>query len=314
MIFTAALLLMLPVLLILSPQAGQSVRDGLALSFRAVLPALFPAMVLCGMIGELAESVPLPPALTVWITSHLCGFPLGIKTLSRAYHRGLLTHRQTVRLSACCSNASPAFLIAYAGEAVLGSRRAGILLFTGQLLLSLLLALLLGAFTGGRKPEPEDRALLPVVTGSIAQAALGSLTLTGYITAFAVISGLCRSVPGFDYLYGFLEISGGLAALPKGPLQLFLAAAMAGFSGLSVMLQNGAFLIEERLPLWPMFLGKCFYMICLPPFVLALQGGRALRLLWFLPVLLLFSILMIYFDKREKKGYNKLKWIKEGTG
>lgn len=303
-IFVLLLLAGLAGLLLRSPQAGQGVKDGLTLSFRAVLPALFPAMVLCGMIGELAECLPLPPAATLWLTSHLCGFPLGVRTLMRGYRRGLISRSQAICLSVCCSNASPAFLIVYAGETILKDCKVGLLLLAGQLLISLFLAVLLGAFREKWVVPTTDRPLLPIATGSIAAAAQGALTLTGYITLFSVIASLFDDLPGFDFFYGFLEISGGLAALPTGPLQLFLVAAQVGFSGWSVMLQNGSFLLEEHLPLWPMLLGKCLYMLCLPPFVLA-----SLQSTYFLPFLSALFVISIIFLTNQKKGVIMLKKV-----
>jgi hypothetical protein len=83
-LFTLLLLSALPMLLLFGAQAGEGVRQGLQLAYRAVLPALFPAAVVCGILSEMMEYIPLPPAFTLWITSHLCGFPLGIKTTVRA--------------------------------------------------------------------------------------------------------------------------------------------------------------------------------------------------------------------------------------
>ncbi len=307
LIFTIILLLLLPFLLWHSTVVGEGVRWGLTLSFRAVIPALFPAMVLCGMIGELAEAVPAPVPLTVWLTSHLCGFPLGERTLAKVYHRGLLSKKQAIRLSACCSNASPAFLIAYAGEMVLHSRKMGILLFISQLLVSLFLCMLLNAFQGSRRPDPEERPLLPVLTDSIAAAATGSLVLSGYITLFSVVGALFQQHSGYAYFYGFLELSGGLCVLPRGVWQLYFAAAMTAFSGWSVMLQNSAFLLAEQLPLWPMLLGKLFYLICLPPVFLFLASPSPTAAWILFPLLGVALIFMISFDKRQKSRYNEKK-------
>lgn len=266
-VFTFFLLILLVLLTVFSNEAGEGVRHGLRLSFSSLLPALFPSMVLCSMIGALAEYIPLPPPITIWITSHLCGFPLGIRTLTQSYHRGLLTKEQTLRLSACCSNASPAFLITYIGKGVLGSTEAGIVLFLGQLTISFLLGLLLNVFHAPLPPKPQDRPLLGIITESIGSASAGGLQLTGYITLFAVVAQLLQKIPLFSYLYPFMEICGGIGALPHGNHSLLVAAA-AGFSGLSVLLQNAFFLAEEELSTLPLFFSKCIYATLLPLFIL----------------------------------------------
>lgn len=301
MFFAALLFMTMPVLLLHGGAAGAGVRSGLELAYRSVLPALFPAMVVCGMIGETAEYLPLPPALAIWINGHLCGFPLGIKTLARAYHRGLLTRRQTIRLSACCANASPAFLVLYAGQSVLGSRQEGILLLLGQVMISLGAAVCSGALEDTPTLPAEERPLLRAAADSIAGAALGSLTLTGYIVFFSAVAALCNALPGFSYLYGFLELTGGLAALPEKSASLALTAAIIGFSGLSVLLQNAVFLMNEQLPVRYLVAGKVLYALLLPPLTLLLSrlgcGGRVLFCALFL--LFLFS-----FDKLRMKYYN----------
>ncbi len=264
-------LFLLILLLVFGRKAGDGVRQGLTLAYTAVLPALFPAMVVCGMMGELAESLPLPSALTLWITSHLCGFPLGIRTLARAANRGIISRKQAIGLIPACANASPAFLIGFAGEVILGSAAKGVVLFLGQFLLSGLLLWAGGALKEKRDPLPEEKPLLPLLTGSISAAAIGALTLTAYITLFSVLAALLGNLPHFAFYYGFLELSGGLAALPDTNLKFALAAAMTGFSGLSVFLQNAAYLAEERLPVLPLLWGKLFTGICLPPLVFLLE-------------------------------------------
>ncbi len=257
-IFTFLLLFLLPLLLLKGSAAGEGVRQGLNLAYRTVLPSLFPAMVISGIIGELSEYIPLPTAWTVWITSHLCGFPLGIRTLTRTYQRGLLTKEQTIRLSACSANASPAFLILYAGEKILGSFRAGLLLYFSQLLISFMIGLLNGSFKVKPTPLPEEKSLIFAIVNGFSGAAVGSVTLTGYITFFAMVAFILKDFPFTPYLYGFLEITGGLRG------GYYLSGAMVGFSGCAVLLQNASYLSEAQLPILPMLVGKCIYTLGIP--------------------------------------------------
>ncbi len=297
--FTLILLALLLLLTIFSDLAGVGVRKGMSLSFRTLLPALFPSMVLCSMIGSLAEYIPLPPPITIWITSHLCGFPLGIRTLTQSYQRGLLTKDQALRLSACCSNASPAFLITYIGKGILGSTQAGFILFLGQLTISFLLGLLLKVFHSPPPPEPQDRPLLAIITESISSASIGGLQLTGYITLFAVAAQLMKNVPFFCYLYPFLELCGGLGSLPPFG-RLYWVAAAAGFSGLSVLLQNAFFLAEEELPTLPLFFAKIIYCGLLPLFPLFFSSPEKAALPLILSIL--FVILRKALTNSKKRG------------
>lgn len=303
-ILTIILLLFLPLLLFKGGTAAQGVQQGLELAYRRVLPALFPAMVLCGMIGELAEYLPLPIGWTFWLTSHLCGFPLGIKTLVRGYRRGLLTKEQALKLSACCANASPAFLILYIGNDVLGSSKTGLLFVFCQLIISFMIGVINGSFKKTFSFPQQEQPLLTVVANSIANAALGSLCLTGYITFFAVVAGICRDLPYFEYLYGILELTGGIKALPAA--NQLTVAAMVGFSGICVLLQNAAYLLEAQLPIKQLVLGKCIYAAGMPLAALCIHQ-YPVAFLAILPVFL------ICFDKWKKRLYNNKNTQNGGT-
>ncbi len=275
-------------------------RQGLQLAYRAVLPALFPAAVICGILSEMMEYIPLPPAFTLWITSHLCGFPLGIKTTVRAHQRGIISREQCIKLTACCANASPSFLITYVGGAVFGNLQAGALLFAGQLFISFSLALACGALKGSSAPPLPRPSIIKVITEGIASVAIGCLGLTGYIALFGALAALCAPIPGFHLWYGFLEISGGLSVLGSSIPHFFAGAAMVGFSGLSILLQNATYLIHADLPLFPMLAGKILYALLLPPTVFGLIRSIPITLAFFC-FLFLF---LISFDKRRKRKYN----------
>ena len=281
----------------MSEPLTDGILQGLALCYRAVLPALLPSMVLCGILGDWLEVLPLPPTISLWVTSQLCGFPLGIRTVAQCYRRGLISREQAIRLSVCCSNASPAFLVTYVGGGILGSAREGWILYLGQLLISFHAGVLMEVFRGSPAQKYQPSPFLKTVTNSFSGAAKGALNLTVYITFFSAVASLCKKAP---VLYGSLELVGGIGAVGQNKL---LIAALVGFSGWAVMMQNGTYLIQEQLPLWPMLVAKLGYAVLLPLFVLLLSKN----LLFYLFLLTLPAILIICFDKFRKRGYNELK-------
>ena len=297
-IFATLLLLLMLILTGFSPLAAEGVRQGLNLSYRALLPALFPSMVICSMLGELSDQLPFPPSLTVWIASLLCGFPLGIRTLMQGYERGLFTKEEVLRLSCCCSNASPAFLITYIGEGILQNQRDGLRLFLGQLLISFFIGFFLDVFHRGSLPKNSEIKLIRLITESIAAGALGGLQLTGYVTLFATAAALLGALPFFGYLYPFLELCGGISALPQGG-RLFWAAAAAGFSGISVFLQNCSYLSKENFSSLPMLFSKLIYAIFLPLLMLTCSLPLLILLLF---LAFFFTILHKALTKRKKEG------------
>lgn len=294
-IFIVLTILAFSLMLAFGQVIGQGVRDGLALAYRSVLPALFPAAVLCAVIGEMVELLPFPPTITLWAQSQLCGFPLGIKTVVRSYQRGLLSREQAIDLSCCCANASPAFLVNYVGIGILGSARAGFLLWSGQLMISFSIALRRGLFKGGRVIPPPPATASRFLAEGIASAAVGCLHLTGFIAFFSALAAL----PGFNHIHPLLEVTGGISQLKSG--QLGLSGALIGFSGISVLLQNAGYLIAGDLPSGPMVKSKLFYTISLPLVSIGLEQYP-----WpTLTVFLLFILFLISFDKRRKRRYNK---------
>ncbi|MBQ7089914.1 MAG: hypothetical protein IJN82_02235 [Clostridia bacterium] len=290
LLFSALLLL-----IAFGQTVGEGVRAGMRLAYRNVLPALFPAAILCGMLGELLEHLPLRPTAALWLTAQLCGFPLGIKTTVRAYRRGLIDREQALRLSRCAVNASPAFLISYLGGTVLDNTKAGLLLYGAQTGISFLLALHYEAFTESPPLLPQSRPFPLLLTESIGHAADGCLLLTAFITAFSAVASLCRELPYFSYWYGGLELTGGIPALPPEPIWFY--GLWVGFTGISVLLQNTTVLLSAELSPLPMLQSRLLYTAALP---LAMIRPKLMMTLF------IFILFLISFDKRRKKSYNRL--------
>lgn len=293
--FALSLLFAFPLLMFWGQPIAEGVQEGLRLAYRSVLPALFPAAVVCGVLTEILEFLPLPINHSLWITAQLCGFPLGIKAVCRAYQRGLIDQKSAVALSFCSANASPSFLILYVGGRILGDLKVGINLYILQCLLSLGIALCNGALRSPKKATAKAESIIGVLGNGVSNAALGCLGLVGYICLFSALSAPMERFGWFRYLHGFLELSGGIARLESD--QLLLCGAMVGFAGISVFLQNASALAKARLPIFPAFYGKILYGI-LVPILLILWTKNKYTIFFFLA-------LLICFDKYRNKRYNK---------
>lgn len=297
-LFALTLLFSFPLLMFWGRQAGEGIVDGLRLAYRSVLPALFPTAVVCGILAEVLEYLPLPPNHTLWITAQLCGFPLGIKSVCRAYQRKLIDRRTAIALSLCSANASPAFLILYVGGNLFGNLKIGGCFFAAQCLISLLFAYFSGALVPCEKISTLNDSIFIILGNGISNATIGCLGLTGYICLFSALTAPMKQYGWFNYIHGFLELTGGISKLNKN--HLVLCGAMIGFSGISVFLQNASFLAQVRLPIIPMCFGKTLYGILMPIILYLLLNDRLIALYIFF-VALLFGI---SFDKFRKKRYN----------
>ena len=298
-IFALSLLFSFPLLMIFGRQAGDGIRAGLQLAYRSVLPALFPAAVVCSILAELLEYLPLPPNHALWITAQLCGFPLGIKSVCRAYQRRLIDRKKAIALSFCSANASPAFLILYVGGKIFGDLKIGLFFFFAQCFLSFLLAYFSGALSPCRCVGGASESIFIILGNGISNAAIGCLGLVGYICLFSAIAASMETFCWFQYIHGFLEIIGGISKLDSH--HLFLCSAMIGFSGVSVFLQNASFLAQARLPILPPLYGKVFCGILMPILIFWMLKNP-ISAFFGVFVILLF---LICFDKYRKRRYNK---------
>lgn len=107
----------------------EGARYGLLLWYNSVVPALFPFMVLSGMIvaeGEISVIMtPVYHVLKLFLpiskdgcyvlaAGFLCGYPMGAKTCQDFVEEGRISLREGNFLMAVCNHPSPMFLLGYA--------------------------------------------------------------------------------------------------------------------------------------------------------------------------------------------------------
>lgn len=244
----------------------EGARYGLLLWYNSVVPALFPFMVLSGMIvaggGISALMTPfyliLHPFFPVTkegcyvlISGLLCGYPMGAKTCADFLREGRISQKEGNFLMAICNHPSPMFLLGYVypffapDTAVSG------------LLLSVYFPVLLLAFLaravyfphGSLKAEP--RAEMSDSFGphgssadeSILSAVEVLCKIGGYLMLFSIFIVFLRHVAwiptrvrmlliaSMEMTTGIREAAASLDFPASGMLSVF-ALAFGGFSGL----------------------------------------------------------------------------------
>ena len=145
----SALLLFLLCLLFTAPaRYAEACIQGMALWAKAVLPALFPFLILTGLLTKLGaaqkladrlspltEKIGLPgSAAYCLLVSLLSGYPVGSRTVADLYKGGAITREQAKRMSVLCSTSGPMFLVGSVGGAMFGSAAAGAVLLAVHLL------------------------------------------------------------------------------------------------------------------------------------------------------------------------------------
>lgn len=257
------------ILILMLSRAGyvtEGARYGLLLWYNSVVPALFPFMVLSGMIvaggGISALMTPfyliLHPFFPVTkegcyvlISGLLCGYPMGAKTCADFLREGRISQKEGNFLMAICNHPSPMFLLGYVypffapDTAVSG------------LLLSVYFPVLLLAFLaravyfphGSLKAEPRAemsdsfRPHGSSADESILSAVEVLCKIGGYLMLFSIFIVFLRHVAwiptrvrmlliaSMEMTTGIREAAASLDFPASGMLSVF-ALAFGGFSGL----------------------------------------------------------------------------------
>ncbi|MGN1443987.1 MAG: hypothetical protein ACI4XE_09085, partial [Acutalibacteraceae bacterium] len=145
------------VTLALPEQSAAGVRDGLALCFKTVIPALFPFMVISSFLVQSNITAKLDRLLSrltfflfrqpsctgsVIFLSLISGFPVGAELVRQLYENKKISKSQGQRLLLFCVNPGPAFVISCVGAGMLGSQMIGIIIFVSAALSSVILGFL----------------------------------------------------------------------------------------------------------------------------------------------------------------------------
>lgn len=273
-----------------------AVKDGIYLWAAAVLPALFPYLVITSLVSSLKITGKISAALSpftekLWGVNGNCGYalfislmsgyPVGAKCVSDLKIKGLTGDAESVRAAALCSSSSPVFLIGSVGNLTFNSPLFGLLLFITHIISVFSVGFLFSFYKRQERPVKATHAPRGgtdnVFYESVYQAVISVLVVGGIITVFylfteilsglgvinavAKIFGLISDDTAVCYglTNGLFECTKGLKILAGGGISLFtlpVAAAICGFGGLSVIMQSVAYLKKAQIKTAPFLLSK----------------------------------------------------------
>lgn len=281
-------------LLLLRPQAAAAAaRETLGNCFDALVPALFPFLVLTelliglGLPESAARLLGEPferlfrirrTALPAFLAGLLGGYPVGAAAAAAAFRRGDCSREEAGRLAVFADNCGPGFLFGVAGR-ILPSSGAALRL----LLLEWAVSVWIGVLTGiGHNPSSvtaDERRAAPAASELLVSSVRGGgrsmLNICAFVLFFGVIGAF---LPCSPFLRGAVELTGGVLLLGTGAADRVLLAFLIGWGGLAVACQVCSVLSDSgiRSPMYlPMRLlhGGCmalcvaleeFAPICLP--------------------------------------------------
>lgn len=268
-----ALLVALTVLSVVCiDRVSQAVLRALDVSVRVIIPSLFPFAVLADLlvyaIGDVRPSekdgnflrfflgVPRIGLLPFFL-GMLCGFPIGIKTATELYRRGLLDSAEFAQAVCFVNNTSPAFLIGGVGIGLLASAKLGILFYVIQMLSAVLCGFLFARirYIPPLTPRVYEEQQSGGLIGAIRRSALSCLWIAGSVSAFSVLLALIgvfiKEPTVRLFIASFTEIGTATAEagtlFPDAPTVSLLAICIATvFGGASVHLQTALFLPQSK--------------------------------------------------------------------
>lgn len=245
-----------------APVVSEGIKNGLITVGGVLIPSLFPFMVLACFIensgissafGRIMSPVTrfvfrLPGETSAAILmSFIGGFPVGAKMTESLLDDGKITPAQATRMYLFCINAGPAFTVSTVGVGLLGSVRAGVIIFCSLTLSSLLFGSASG-FIISKPLEKQKNTALPVseqpvfasFTKSASQATCSMLSVSSYVIVF---SALCEGIKTLGLsnntnclLFSLLEVTNGVMSAYKS-FPLPVITAIIGFGGVCVHFQ-----------------------------------------------------------------------------
>ena len=273
-----------------SELCAEGVRKGIELSVNKLIPSLFPFMVISEIIVATSACKPLlkifaKPLSKIFnistegalpfLLGMLFGFPIGIKTAISLYESGKIDRSELIRLSLFTSIPSPAFFISAVGEGLFGSTMLGLTLYLIALFGSVAVGIACrslflserGVYFTSYASIKNSRATSNSFISAVTSSARALVAVSTFVVFFSMVGEVIKYF--FDFIkfneilgtlsIGALEMTGGAAlAAALGEKGAPLAAAILGFSGISVLCQFISIGKEHNLPIAPYLLSKIF--------------------------------------------------------
>ena len=302
--FAFILLFSFALLLRRADVATDCMRKGLSLCARAIVPSLFPFLVLSELLvasgaGERLFSPLTRPLGKILGLSRagcsavalglICGFPVGARCAILAYEKNALTRAECERAIASSSIPSSAFLISTVGAMLWKDKILGIFLYVCAIVSALLSGILIYAVQKRRQKHedsPCDLQPFPVrfdasmFTASVRNATASTLLICAYVVFFSTLTGAVELILGHFGANGTIsailsalwELSSGTVTasmISNRHLAILLTAAAVGWSGISVHCQMLSICEGHRLSVRPYLAAKLIQALLCPLLVSA---------------------------------------------
>ncbi len=266
----SATMILVAAVMLRYPQAlANGVSRGLSVCAAVIIPTLYPFMILAAVLTDsplCTRPNKWSVAVTRWLfrlpaccstailLSLVGGYPAGALAIGRLRDRGQITDAQARRMTLFCVNGGPGFVVSTVGAGLLGSSRAGWLLFAAHAGTSLTMGLVIARFDKSPSSALQTSVILEASPRPFAQAVQDTCTALLSMCGFVVLAAAGLSVweacglpHALQQLSGITantwstaaamltEVSCGCIALTgNGTLTPFWLCLCLGWGGLSV--------------------------------------------------------------------------------
>lgn len=248
------------VLLKYPDKSANGVKQGIELCLSALIPTLFPFMILSNCVinsGLIHINVPFISKLMnilfrlpgesapVIFLSMIGGLPVGAKMIQALYEKGSLTKNQSRRMMCFCINSGPAFIISTVGWFMLGSKELGMIIYFSVVTSSLTVGILSRFLAEGTDTYYEDNIKERKLNDnflhiSLVNSSKAMIEICSWVIIFSAISELVGQLNISEntslFLKCILEITNG-SKIACENFSVPVVAGVIGFSGICAHFQ-----------------------------------------------------------------------------
>lgn len=240
------------ILLKFPDNAADGVRNGIALCLEALIPTLYPFMILTNIYinSGLIEKTPtfvaslteflfkLPgECASVILFSMIGGLPIGAKMVQKLYTGKIISENQGQRMLYFCINPGPAFVISTVGYYILGRKEIGVLIYL-SLVLSSLTTGIISRFLSGedeycKESCREKKSSVNFLQTSVSDASKSIIAISSWVIAFSCISEIINNLNVSQMTKVFLQCIAEITNGSRISAEYFSVPVIAGVIGFS---------------------------------------------------------------------------------
>lgn len=246
-------------LLTMRGRISDEISSALTVCGEVLIPSIFPFMMLSsfaiksGVFGSINRiSAPfmkkifgLPAeCFSCLFFGFIGGYPVGASIVSELYEKKKITEKDVRHIFSFCVNAGPAFVVTAAGEMMLRSETAGVVMLVSVCFASVITGVVFSLFKRKTDYEriitSEKNNLSQALVDSAFASSKGIISVCTWVLSFSAISAIVKTIIKNETLLlvylAFSEVTTGIGSAAKlGGIPL--VSAVISFGGICVMCQ-----------------------------------------------------------------------------